>query len=239
MAARAALGWIDLPIVDELRTLLNLSGGRRGFPGKVVDLVQGAQHLLRIAVAIETEQHVQRFLLTDHDLLVDPAVTLDATDAAIHVHGVVKINIIRNLVDLDPANRFAGFDAPFDQSQGGTFGLHDTVTVPTGIGRRHVGVSRTIDEVVAIAAIHTEDRIRSGMQGVIKGHGLIRRITDIEIFIGGVFVHRRDDDHTRNQQTDQNLERGGIDGTGEEIPQRGRTVKVIEELTHRGKIVRS
>ena len=239
MAARAALGWIDLPIVDELRTLLDLSGGRRGFPGEVVDLVQGTQHLLRIAVAIETEQHVQRFLLPDHDLLVDPAVTLDATDAAIHVHGVVKINVIRNLVDLDPANRFAGFDAAFDQSQSGALGLHDAVTVPASISRRHVRVSRTIDEVVAIATIQTEDRIRSGMQGVIKGYGLIRRITDIEIFIGSVFVHRRDDDHTRNQQTDQNLERGGIDGAGEEIPPRGRTVKVIEELTHRGKIGKS
>lgn len=202
MAARAALGWIDLPIVDELRTLLDLSGGGSGFPGEVVDLVQRAQHLLWIAVTIETERHVQRFLLTDHGLLVNSAVTLNATDAAIHVHGVVKINVIRNLVDLDPANRFASFDAAFDQSQSGALGLHDAVTVPTGIGRRHVGVSRTIDEVVAIATIQAEDRIRTGMEGVVKGHGLIWRITDIKIFIRGVFVHRRDDDHARNQQTD-------------------------------------
>lgn len=239
MAARAALGWIDLPIVNELRTLLDLNGGRRGLPREVVDLVQRAQHLLGIAVTIETERHVQRFLLTDYGLLVNAAVTLDATDAAIHVHRMVEINVIRNLVDLDPANCFAGLDAPFNQSQGGALGLHNAVTVPTRIGRRHVGVSRTIDEVMAITAIQTEDRIRSGMKGVIESHRLIRCITDIEIFIGRVFVHRRNDDHARNQQTDQNLERCGIDGTGEEIPPRGRTVKVIEELTHRGTIGRS
>jgi len=92
---------------------------------------------------------------------------------------------------------------------------------------------RLVDEVVAIEAIETEDGIGAGMEGVIEGDGLIRRVSDVQILVRGVLIDRGGDDHGRDEQADEDLERGGVDGPGEEVAAGGRAVKEIEEFAHR------
>ena len=233
VAARAALGRIDLPVVDELRAVRGLRSRRSGLVGEVGDLVDGTQELLGIAVAIEAEGHVERLLLADDDLLVDPAVTLDAAHAAVHVHGVIEVNVVRHLVHLDPADRFAGLHAFLHERERRAVGLHLAMAVPAGAGRRDVGMRRLVHVVVAIAAIETQDRIGSGMEGVVERDGLIRRVSDVQILVRGVLVDRGDDDHSSDEQADEDLQRGGVDGPGEEVATSGRAVEEIEEFAHR------
>ena len=233
VAARAALGRIDLPVVHELRAVGGLLGGRSGLEAEVVDLVDRAQDLLRIAVAIEAEGHVEGLLLADDDLLVDATVALDAADAAVHVHGVVEVDVVGHLVHLDPADRFAGLHALLDERQRGAVGLHLAVAVPAGVRRGHVRVARLVHVVVAIAAVETEDRIRAGVEGVVEGDGLIRRVSDVQILVGGVLVDRGGHDHGGDQKADEDLERGGVDRPGEEVTAGGRAVEEFEELAHR------
>ena len=71
------------------------------------------------------------------------------------------------------------------------------------------------------------------MEGVIEGHRLIRRVSDVQILVRGVLVDRSRDDDTGDQQADEDLEGGGIDAPGEEVPTGGWAVEIIEELAHR------
>ena len=233
VAARAALGRIDLPVVDELRAVRGLRSRRSGLVGEVGDLVDGTQELLGIAVAIEAEGHVERLLLADDDLLVDATVALNAAHAAVHVHGVIEVNVVRHLVHFDPANRFAGLHAFLHERERRAVGLHLAMAVPAGTSRRDVGMRRLVDEVVAIEAIETEDGIGAGMEGVIEGDGLIRRVSDVQILVRGVLIDRGGDDHGSDEQADEDLQRGGVDGPGEEVATSGRAVEKIEEFAHR------
>jgi len=233
VATRAALGRIDLPVVDKLRAIRGLRSGRSGLVGEVGDLVDGTQELFGISVAIETEGHVERLLLADDDLLIDTTVALDAADAAVHVHSVVEVNVVGHLVHLHPANRLAGFHTLLHERERGAVRLHLVMAVPAGAGRRDVGVGRLVDVVVAVAAIETEDGIGASVEGVIERDGLVRRVSDVQILVRGVLVDRGRDDHTRDEQADEDLERGGVDGPGEEVAAGGRAVKEIEEFAHR------
>ena len=73
--------------------------------------------------------------------LVDPAVALDAADAAVHVDRVVEIDIVRRLVDPDPGHRVARLIAVPDHRQQGwlamdiaSYRLPSTSIVSPGCG---------------------------------------------------------------------------------------------------------
>ena len=233
MATRAALGRIDFPVVDELGALRDLRGRGGRLVRKVGDFVQRTQDLLGITVALEAEEHVEGFLLADDDLLVDPPMALDAADAAVHVDGVVEINIIRHLVDLDPTDRLARLDALLHERQRWAIRLHLAVAVPAGVGGGDVGVPGLLDVVVAITAIQAQNGIRPRVKGMVEGDRLVWRVSDVQILVGGVFVDRRDYDDSGDEKTDEDLEGGGVDGPGEKVAAGGRAVKEFEELAHR------
>ena len=107
------------------------------------------------------------------------------------------------------------------------------MAVPAGVGRRDVRVGRLVDEVMAIAAIETQDGIRSRVEGVVESDRLIRRVSNVQILVRCGLVDRGRDDHARDEQADEDLERGGVDGPGEEVATGCRAVKEFEELAHR------
>jgi len=71
------------------------------------------------------------------------------------------------------------------------------------------------------------------MERVIKSHRLIRRVSDVQILVGGVLIDRCRDDDARDQQADDNLEGGRVNASGEEVPTGSRAVEIFEELAHR------
>jgi hypothetical protein len=70
---------------------------------------------------------------------------------------------------------------------------------------------------VAIAAIQTEHGIRTGVEGVVEGHGLIRGVSDVQILVRGVLVDAGDDDGDGDQEADEDLEGDAVDRSAEEV----------------------
>ena len=78
-----------------------ISGDQRLADGKVN--IRGEVQLRQVGYTVNG---------TDNDLrtlYVDTTMTFNTTDATIHMHCVVKVNIVGRLVDTHPGNRFAGF----------------------------------------------------------------------------------------------------------------------------------
>ena len=62
----------------------------------------------RIAMAIQTPPHAQRLGLVNLLHLIDPSVALDATHAMVHMGLMAEVNVLRQIVNLDPFHRLAG-----------------------------------------------------------------------------------------------------------------------------------
>src|SRR6185369_7010932 len=99
-------GGIDLPVMYELLTELFLSRCIR-LPVEIEDLLGWPDELFRVAMAVQAESHAQRLRMPDLVHLVNLAVAMIATDPAIHVHGMIEIDIIGSLVNLDPRDGLA------------------------------------------------------------------------------------------------------------------------------------
>ena len=79
----------------QLLQLAFASDLRCRFQSKSVILSGGRNFGGRIAMAIQTECHAERLGVINLIHLVDAAVAFHATDAAIHVDGVIEIDEIR------------------------------------------------------------------------------------------------------------------------------------------------
>ena len=89
-------------------------------------------------MAIQAERHAQRFGVINLLHLVDLAMAMHATDTAIHVDGMIEINVVRHFMDLHPRNRLAGLGAFPNQRQARVILEHLVVAVHAGGTGRHV-----------------------------------------------------------------------------------------------------
>ena len=194
VAGGAVLRGVDFPVVCELRSFIS---GKilRSNPVQVVDLLWGAKIGGRIALAIQTEAHAQRFGMINFVHLVNLAVAMDAGNTPVHVNGVVKINVIRRLVDLDPRHWGATGETLTHGSQARVVGQHLIMTVHAGVGRRDVREPRLLNTVVAIPAINPQ---LVSMNRVGERHGLYRLIPDPGV-LGGEIVSDSSRGHRANQ----------------------------------------
>ena len=122
----------------------------------------GRKMRLRVAMALQTPAHAQPLDLRDLLHLVDPAVTRNAAHAASNMGAMVKIGIVRQIVDLDPVDRVAGGRALADRRQLGAIGRDDGVAVHAHRGGRNRGKSGIFDRGVAVAAVDAQFARRAG-----------------------------------------------------------------------------
>ena len=112
----AGLG-IDLELLLELLAEL-LGGSDAGVVGhvfghilvaviKIEDLLERAQVLLGGTVTVETPTHGVGLGLIDHFHLINVTVTALTGDAAVHVGGVIEVDVVGRLVDADPFDGLA------------------------------------------------------------------------------------------------------------------------------------
>ena len=80
-------------------------------PVEIKDLALRAQKLFRRAVALQTPRHALRLRLPHRSHVIDLSVTAKAAHSAIHVRGMVEINIIGRLVNAHPLNGQPGLSA--------------------------------------------------------------------------------------------------------------------------------
>src|SRR5581483_5422015 len=108
MTSGAILQGLNLPIMHELRPIRSLLLGAFRFPIQVRNFVWRTKMRRRVTMAIQTEGHAQRLGLGNFVHLVDLPMTFHAANTPVHMDGMVEINVIRKLVNLDPGDGLAG-----------------------------------------------------------------------------------------------------------------------------------
>jgi hypothetical protein len=110
--------------------------------------------------------------------LIHLAVAARATDAAIHMRGVIVINVIGRAMELHPLDWLPGFPARPHRFKLRIVLFHLLVTRHAGLRVRQIRVRRDIDEIVAVTAIHPE---LLDMHIVREWHRLNRLVSDAGI----------------------------------------------------------
>ena len=132
--------------------------------------------------------------------LIDLPMAARATDPAIHVGGVIVINVIGRAMELHPLNRVSGFPARPDWFEFRILFLHLRMTCHARLRIWKIRMRCHIDKTVAIATIHPKLR---DVQIMRKRHRLDWLITNARIFRCDVVPRPRrqtaNDDHTADR----------------------------------------
>ena len=196
----AGLRRVDVPMPDQFLAL-RLRKIFRPLPIEVEHFLRRTDMRRRIAMAIQAETHAQRLGLRHFIHLVHFAVALNATDAAIHVHGVIEIGEVGQLVDLNPRNGSVVRRAFADRREAIVSREHLVMAIHANAGTRNVRIPRLLDIVMAIAAINAE---LVGVNGMREKNRLLRLITDICVFRGEIVGNPTDRRGGKQRQADQN-----------------------------------
>ena len=161
-----------------------------------VDVFSRAQVLLRIAVAIDAPAHVERVLFPHQRHLVDAAVAAFAAHALLHVHRVVEVDELRQVMQAHPRNGLVLRVAIADDLQHFGVGPDLRVARHAGLRRRNACARGDVHTGVAIAAIDAEAlhvvivaELVAATEGLGKRISLAQRFlrTD-EIFLGLIVI---------------------------------------------------
>ena len=107
-------------------------------------------------MAIETKGHAQGLIMVNFIHLVDGPVTLDTTDAAVYVNGMIEINVVRDAVDLNPGDGHSISRAITHQRKPCVVSQHLVVTIHARRTRGNVRIPRFFHGVMTIPAVDPE-----------------------------------------------------------------------------------
>lgn len=195
MTRRTVLQRFNLPIADHLRSVqllkpLSFLGLNAPFPVQIGNFVQRPQLGRRVAMAIEAERHGQRLEMINLIHLVNGPMAFHTTDSPVHMDRVVKINVIRHAMNLNPGNWPARLRALSHQCQSRIIPKHLIVAIHTGSAAGNIGVPGLFDTIMAIPAVGPQ-LTRVGVVG--KSNWLNRLVTDPGVFRRQVIPSPRDE----------------------------------------------
>jgi hypothetical protein len=152
MATLTRFGRFDVPLLSEAHSNVEPTFAIGRLPVKIQDLFSRPDVRGRISVTLEAPRHAERFCMVNDDHLIHFAVTRFATYAALNVHGVVEIGVVRQLVDLLPAKGPIGIPrlTQFDEQR--TLRLDVQMTIHARFSRRHIRMGRLINVRVTVQA---------------------------------------------------------------------------------------
>ena len=198
MAGRATFGGSQFHLIYQFRAITFGRPFLRGFPIQVKHLRLRPHVFVRVAVTIQTERHAEGFRVPHFIHLINRPVAFHAGNPAVHMDGVVEINIIRRLMNLNPRHRLIVFETLADRLQSRIIGQHGGVAFHAGLRGRNIGVPGFINIVVAVTTINPH---LIGMHIVRKGNRLDRLIPHTRVFWGKIIGDTRNDTGTRHQST--------------------------------------
>ena len=132
----------------------------------------GALRSISLPVTIQAPAHIQRLLLPGHRHLIPPPVTTRATNSLVHMNAMIKVNVIRQVIDSRPAKRSAILHAVPHRLQNRRILPNLRMTSHACVGGRHASEGRFLDGRVAIPAVNPQSR---HMMLVAEGHRLCER----------------------------------------------------------------
>ena len=89
--------------------------------------------ILRGTMALQTPGHAQRLYLVNPFHLVNPTVTAITGNPRRNVSTMIKIDVVREIMDLNPLDRLIIHVAVFQLQDIGALGLDLTMAIHTGI----------------------------------------------------------------------------------------------------------
>ena len=134
-----------------------------GIELEIENLLKRTEMLFWSAVTLKAPAHRKTLILVDHFHLIDTTVTAHTGNTAVHVSGVVEVDVVRGLVDAHPLDWLA--EIGVIQRRIHTVAqrlelravlLHVLVTVPTSIRSRNIRMAGYIHKRVTVAAIKPE-----------------------------------------------------------------------------------
>lgn len=128
----------------------------------------------RLTVTLKAPRHTQRFGLVNLLHFIDPPMTRDATDPAIDMDAMVKIDVIGQIVYSNPLDGHPRSGAFSYKPQLGAVGGDHAVAIHTRLCWGDGGMSGLVDGIMTKTAIHTQ---LSRMEQMAIGNRLIRHIT--------------------------------------------------------------
>ncbi len=203
-----------MPLFHQLLTNLPLSAPLRRHPVEVSHLRQRADVSSGVAVTIKTPRHGVRLRVINHVHLIDLPVATDTADSPVHVDRVIKVNVFRGFVDLDPLDRLPGLPRLANQGELGTVLLNLRVTVHADLSRGDIGVGGGLNERVAIAAVHAE---LSSMDFVGEGNRLMRLVADPGVLRSEVVPNTGTDTAAEQSQTEDDLDREPVSPSWKDV----------------------
>lgn len=119
--------------------------------------------------------------------LIDLPMAAVATHPAVHVNGVIEINIVRCLVDLYPRDRFSRSPTAANDLQLRALFFNLCVTGHASLRGRDAGRARDLNRLMAITAVDAE---LVHVEGMIKAYGLDWLITHSCVFRSEIIGYR-------------------------------------------------
>ena len=142
-AIRQAAAGVDVVSPDECGAFGLLIYGR--LPGHVENLVPGPDEFLRIAVTVETPFHVKGVRSPGDRHLIDPPVASGATDSFRHMHAVIEIDVVRQIVNPVPLERRVRGEAFPHRCEQRHVAKDLGMTMHAGLAGGHAGETRLLD----------------------------------------------------------------------------------------------
>jgi len=167
-----------------------------------------------MAMEFEAQRCAVWFGMINDPHLIDLPMAARATDAAIHVRGVIVISVIGRPMELHPLHRLSGFPTRPDRLEFRILFLHLGMTGHAGLRVWKIRMRGHIDETMAIATIHPELR---DVQIMRERNGLDWLITNPRIFRGDVVPGPRRQTANDDHAADRDFQRQPIRPAWEKI----------------------
>ena len=155
-------------------------------------------------MAIQAPRHALGLVLVDNLHFIDGAVATVAAHATVHVNSVVKIGVVRNLVNANPVDRLARLPTLTHWGQLRTIRLDLGMAGHASLSGRHIRVRGDLDEAMTIPTIHPEllyvDDVR-------EWDGLGGLVTDAGVFRGEIIGQPTSDHRHYRAYTNHQLQR--------------------------------
>src|SRR5262249_38754280 len=159
---------VDVVVLYQLEPQRALVARRR--PVHVEHVLARSHLVLGLAMAVETPFHLQGRRLIELVHAVDAAVARSAADTLVHVHAVVEVDEVGQIVHPDPADRFVVTPARAHRLEERALRPDLRVAVHARLRRGDAGEGGDVDAGVAVATVDTE---LAGMVLVAELDGLL------------------------------------------------------------------
>lgn len=170
---------------------------------QIGDLIQGAEIVLWVAVAIQAPPHGEGLIMANHFHFIDFAMATRAGHAAVDVNRMIEVGVVRKLVQLHPRHGLAGLLRLDDFLKLRASGLDVTfacaVTIDAGLIGGNVGMPRDFNETVTITTVESK---LTRMNFVRKGDWLRWLVADASVLrrkvVGDPHRYARSDESERD-----------------------------------------